>query len=245
MHSVHFEKDWKIKLNNPLKLKVPVNIHVGEGEDFLSFKEIDELTKYNLFRRRLIGIHAVAMSQNQARKFEAVVWCPESNFFLLNKTAKVHMLKKYTNILFGTDSTLTSSWNVWEHLRLARKIGLLDDNTLYNTINKNAAQTWKLNSGEISEGKDADLVVAKIKNNKTGFNSFFETGPADLLLVLHKGNIRLFDETLLTQLNEVELSNFSKFYVDGVCKYVQGDLPGLMEKIKEFKPGVRFPVSVS
>jgi len=245
LHSVQFEKSWKIKLNNPLKLKFPVNIHVGEGEDFLSFKEIDELTKYNLFRGRLIGIHAVAMSQNQARKFEAVVWCPESNFFLLNKTAKVHMLKKYTNILFGTDSTLTSSWNVWEHLRLARKIGLLDDNTLYNTINKNAAQTWKLNSGEISEGKDADLVVAKIKNNKTGFNSFFETGPADLLLVLHKGNIRLFDETLLTQLNEVELSNFSKFYVDGVCKYVQGDLPGLMEKIKEFKPGVRFPVSVS
>jgi cytosine/adenosine deaminase-related metal-dependent hydrolase len=243
LHSVQFEKSWRTKLNNPFKAKLPVAIHVGEGSDWLSSHEIDQLTRWNLLRKKLIGIHAVAMSENQAKKFEALVWCPHSNYFLLNKTAHVNLLQKNTDILFGTDSTLTSTWDIWEHLLLARKTGLLNDETLYKTLNQNAAKTWELNCGEIAAGKDADLVVAKINLDKTGFDSFFSLGPVDLLLVIHRGNIRLFDETLLTQLSAVDLNNFSKIYLDGVCKYVEGDLPGLIEKIKGYYREASFPVS--
>jgi hypothetical protein len=243
LHSVKFEKGWRIKLNNPFKTKFPVAIHVGEGVDWLSSHEIDQLIGWNLLRKKFIGIHAVAMSEKQAKKFEALVWCPQSNYFLLNKTAPVNILQKHTSILFGTDSTLTGAWNIWEHLLLARKTGLLDDETLYQAINQNAAKTWGLNCGEIAAGKDADLVVAKVQHSKTGFNSFFSLGPANLLLVIQRGNIRLFDETLLTQLSAVNLNNFSKIYLGGVCKYIAGDLPGLMEKIKKYYPKANFPVS--
>ncbi len=243
LHSVQFEKAWKFKLNNPLKAKIPVAIHVGEGNDWLSSHEIDQLTGWNLLRKKLIGIHAVAMSENQAKKFEALVWCPQSNYFLLNKTAPVNLLQKNADILFGTDSTLTSTWDIWEHLLLARETGLLCDETLYQTLNQNAASIWQLNCGEIAPGKDADFVVAKIKPNTTGFDSFFGLCPADLLMVMHKGNIRLFDETMLPQLKTIDLNNFSKIYINGSCKYVQGDLPGLMEKIKEYYPEANFPVS--
>ena len=245
LHSVHFEKSWKFKLNNPLKMKQRVAIHVGEGKDVLSTGEIDELISWNLLKKELVGIHGVAMSEGQAKKFKAVVWCPQSNYFLLGKTAPVDILKRNTRILFGTDSTLTSSWDIWNHLQQARKTGLLNDEALYHTLNKNAATTWQLASGEIAEGKDADLVVAKAKNGNAGLDSFFMLTTSDLLLVMHKGNIRVFDESLLSQLKGIDLDSFSKIYVDGVCKYVQGDLPGLMGKIKHYNPAINFPVSVT
>lgn len=243
LHSVQFEKRWQLKLNNPVKAGLPVVVHIGEGDDWAAYKEIDRLIRWNLLRKKLIGVHAVAMSEEQAKKFEAIVWCPQSNYFLLNKTSRINLLKNHTQILFGTDSTLTSRWNIWEHLVQARETRLLNDAALYQTLNRNAAHTWKLNSGEISIGKDADIVIAKIIPGKAGLHSFFGVTPAELLMVIHNGNIRLFDEALLPRLKIVSRDNFSKVYLDGTCKYVQGDLSGLMEKIKSYQPNVHFPVS--
>lgn len=245
IHSVQFGKGWKFRLNNPFKIGLPVTIHIGEGDDWLSYQEIDQLTGWNLLQKKLIGIHAVAMSEDQAKKFEAVVWCPQSNYFLLNKTARVDLLKKHTGLLFGTDSTLTSDWNIWSHLQLARKTKYVSDRSLYSAVNYNAAKIWGLNCGEISVGRDADIVVARAKGGTSGFDSFFGICPADLLLVMHKGNIRLFDETMLAQLRKTDLNNFSKIYINGARKYVQGDLPGLIKKIEGYSPGVNFPVSVN
>src|ERR1700761_2874451 len=71
LHSVKFEDNWKLKLNNPLKQKYPVVIHVGEGSDEAANKEIDELIAWNKLNKPLIGVHAVAMSDKQAKNFEA------------------------------------------------------------------------------------------------------------------------------------------------------------------------------
>jgi len=243
LHSVGFETAWRFKLNNPFNTKLPVCIHVGEGDDWPSFSEIDQLTAWNLLGRRLIGVHAVAMSENQAKKFKALVWCPQSNYFLLNKTAPVNLLKKHTEILFGTDSTLTGSWDIWEHLRLARQTRMLNDEGLYHSLNKNAAEVWGLNSGTLEPGKDADIVISRIKTGLRGYHAFFALRPEDLLLVIHRGNIRLFDETMTAQLKAVDLDNFSSIYVNGACKYVQGNLPGLMAQIAEYCPEAHFPVS--
>jgi cytosine/adenosine deaminase-related metal-dependent hydrolase len=243
LHSVHFEKNWKLKLNNPFKKELPVNIHTGEGTDDLSANEVDQLIKYNLLKRRLIGVHGVSMSARQAMEFDALVWCPESNYFLLNKTAQVDVLQNHTNILFGTDSTLTGHWNIWHHLRLARKTGLLSDDALYNSLNKNPAAVWQLNAGAIAVGRDADLVIAKQSKAQTGLDTFFALNPADLLLVVHKGEISLFDRSVLTQLHHIDVDGFSSIFIEDSCKYVKGDVPGLMANIKEYLPTVNFPVS--
>ncbi|MDB5130553.1 MAG: hypothetical protein JWR02_302 [Mucilaginibacter sp.] len=245
LHSVRFEKNWRLKLNNPFKISLPAVVHVGEGDDWPAYCEIDQLVSWNLLRKKLIGIHAVAMSEEQAKKFEAIVWCPQSNYFLLNKTSRLDLLKDHTKILFGTDSTLTSTWDIWEHLALARETRLISDKSLYHTLNQNAASTWGLNCGDISAGKDADIVVAKIKQDKAGFDSFFGLGPSEILLVIHKGNIRLFDEDVLPQLNNIDVNNFSKVYINGACKYVQGNLPALMESIQKYNPAVNFPVGLT
>jgi cytosine/adenosine deaminase-related metal-dependent hydrolase len=245
LHSVGFEKNWKLKLNHPFKIKQAAVIHVGEGSDWAAYDEIDQLTRWNLFRKPVIAIHGVAMSEEQAKKFKALVWCPASNYFMFKKTAAVNELKKHTRMLFGTDSVLTSPWNIWDHIRLARKTGLLTDMELYDTLNINAANTWQLNKGEIAEGKDADVVIAKMNGDKNDTGTFFSLNPANLLMVIHQGDIRLFDESLLNQITNVMKGNFSRIAVNGTNKYVQGDLPGTIEEIKKYYPKADIPVHVS
>ena len=104
LHSVKFEKNWKWKINRPGK-SLPVVIHTGEGTNRSSYDEIEELIIWNILKRKLIAIHGVAMSERQAKAFLALIWCPVSNYFLLNKTADVKRLKTETRMLFGTDST--------------------------------------------------------------------------------------------------------------------------------------------
>ncbi len=242
IHSVQFEKKWWLSLNNPLKKNVPVAIHTGEGVDKESGEEIDRLIKRNLLKRNIIGVHGVAMKEEQAQAFKALVWCPESNYFLLNKSAPVNQLKKHIPILFGTDSTLTGTWNLWEHIRRARATRQLTDSELFDSLTVNPAKTWGLNSGELAPGKDADLVVAREKTGARTVESFFGLDPQDILLVMHKGDIVLFDEELYPQLKSIELEHYSKIYEKSTCKYVAGNLPALMRTIEQYYRGVSFPI---
>ena len=242
LHSVGFEKLWRLKLNNPLRRHLPVAIHIGEGTDEAASTEIDSLIRWNKWRRPLIGIHAVAMTGAQAANFKGIVWCPESNYYLLNKTASIDQLKQHTTILFGTDSTLTGNWNIWDHITMARKTGLLTDEELYQSLNSNAAKVWLMNTGKISLGKDADLVIARQKNGATGFDSFHGLSPAGLLMVMHKGNIRLFDHELLLQVAPVVKGrDFSLIRVGKAYKYIEGNLGELTEQIHSYLPEFTFP----
>ncbi|MEO8764210.1 MAG: amidohydrolase family protein [Ginsengibacter sp.] len=228
LHSLEFEKNWKLKLNRILTKDQPYVIHIGEGTDDASYEEIDRMVRWNLFRRKLIGVHGVAMDEKQAESFEALVWCPVSNYFLLGKTAAIDKLKTKTAILFGTDSTLTAEWNLWEHLRLARSTNLMSDRELFEMLTTRPAAIWNLkNTGKIAENYVADIVIARRRGDSNNFNLFFSLNPEDILLVLCKGEIKLFDETLLETLKtpDFNATKFSKIIVAESCKYVQGNLP--------------------
>lgn len=240
IHSVQFEKWWRLKLNNPLKRKMPAMIHIGEGDDDLANDEIEQLSHWNLLRKKLIGIHGIAMTEQQAKKFEALIWCPESNYFLFNKTARIDHLKKHTTILFGTDSTLTGNWNIWDHIRLARKTKMLTDAELYSSI-----YLGGILCGSNPANDNGTLVIAKRQSAYNAFDSFYATDPADILLVAHHGQVRLFDASLLEQLIHLDLKNFSQIHINGSYKYVEGNLPGLMKQIKNYYPEAVFPVSAN
>jgi hypothetical protein len=180
------------------------------------------------------------MTEEQAKKFEALIWCPESNYFLLNKTAAADHLKKHTTILFGTDSTLTGNWNIWDHIRLARKTKMLTDTELYSSLHLGGSASWQTKANN-----EGTVVVAKKKDDETSLESFYATDPANILLVVYNEHIRLFDASLLNQLNHINLNEFSQIFINGACKYVQGDLPGLMEQIKEYYPEVVFPITAN
>jgi cytosine/adenosine deaminase-related metal-dependent hydrolase len=247
LHSVQLEKKWKYKLNWPFGNKHPFAIHIGEGTDKAAREEIDTLLKWNLFNRELVGIHAVAMNEEQATKFKAIVWCPDSNCFLLGKTADIGKLKQHTHILFGTDSTVSSNWNLWDHLRLAREQKMVSDVELFNMLTKTPADVWNMpGSGSIAKGSSADIVIGKMKSGLNSIDTFYALNPEDILMVLSKGNIRLFDESLYQKLSDqkVELQNFYKIYINSSCKYIYGNLPALVKSIREYYPEAHFPITV-
>jgi cytosine/adenosine deaminase-related metal-dependent hydrolase len=246
LHSVWFENNWKWKLNNPFLKSRDCIVHTGEGSDQQSSAEIDLLLKYNLFKRNLVGVHGVAMNSDQAKRFKGLVWCPESNRVLLNKHADIKTLKEHTNIVFGTDSTLTGNWNLWHHLRLARSLHLVNDSELFGMVTSSPAQLWNLNTGEINTGKDADLVIVKKKMGTPTWDDVYKTNPEDILLIISKGKIRMYDKALQPQLTNLSLNikHFSSFTIKGNLKYVDGNLPALVANIKKYNSNVNFPTDI-
>lgn len=243
LHSVAFEKKWKWKLNNPLRKNSYCVMHTGEGIDKAAADEITTLLKWNLLNRKLVGVHGVAMNAAQAKKFAGLVWCPESNKVLLNQHADVSRLQAHTALVFGTDSTLTGSWNIWAHLRLARTLHAMTDAALFATVTSAPASLWKFNNGDLQPGKDADMVVAQTPAGQARWTDFFSIDPEDILLVLQKGRIRLFDKVLLPQLIDlgVDVSSFHPININGQVKLVAGNLPALAAAIRHHHPGIVFP----
>jgi hypothetical protein len=91
--------------------------------------------------------------------------------------------------------------------------------------------------------KKADIVVARKKHEQDTNEAFFLTSPEDILLVMRKGKILLFDAELAAQLTWLDFSTFSKVYVNNTCKYIAGDIPGLVITIKKHYPAAIFPIS--
>jgi hypothetical protein len=179
------------------------------------------------------------MTSKQAKKFEALIWCPASNFFMFGKTSDIAMIGKSTRILFGTDSTLTARWNAWDHFRQARSISAVGDQELLSMLTTNAASCWDLAlHGGLNAGMKADLVIARIKGSPS-WDSFYAINPSDILIVLHDGKIRLFDAEAGSGLNRVvgfSMDKFSKIRIGKNEKFVFGDIPQLMSKIKVHYP---------
>ena len=240
LHSVAFEKHYRRKLAFAALKKNPVVIHTGEGKDEASFEEINRLISRNYFRKKIIGVHGVAMTPEQAKNFRGLIWCPGSNEVLLGKHAPVEILKGLTTMVFGSDSTLSAHGNIRYQLRLARSLQKLTDEELGDAVTLNAARLWKLNKGSLAAGKDADIVISKTRN-KPSWNTFYETDPQDILLVLQNGRIRMFDETIADQLLPGVCKEFSRISIKGKEKFIEGDLPGLMDAIRSFYPAMNFP----
>jgi cytosine/adenosine deaminase-related metal-dependent hydrolase len=243
LHSVGFEKNWKYKLNKRSGEKLYV-IHAGEGRDDCARKEIDTLIRWNVFKKKIIAVHGVAMTGSQAESFSALVWCPVSNYFMFNETARVDILKAHTRIVLGTDSTLTAGWNFWDHLRLAKDNSLFCDQELFSMVTDQAAAVWGLGKkGSLQKGFVADLVILK---NAEGKDHIFERNPEDILLVMRGGEVKLFDECLLAPLQkeQIDVSSFSRISLKRRAKYVFGDLPGLIGEIKRHDPDIVMPVAI-
>ena len=240
LHSLGTEKRWIWKLNSWRRRRSPIVLHIGEGTTVTALNEIHRLRRWNLFRRPVIGVHGVAMDERQASALRALVWCPDSNYFLYNRTAPIDRLKSKLSILFGTDSTLSASWNGWQQLRAALAAGLLTGEELLAALTYQAAAIWNFPLlGRLEPGYQADLVI-------TRQTTWYATDPEDLLLVIHRGQIRLFDASLTAQdfigKQLLPTGNYHPVIVGNSIKYVQGDLPGLVAKIRAHDPEATLPI---
>lgn len=236
LHSTRFENSWKWKLNNLFQWRKPYVMHIGEGKDEAAKKEVEKVIRSNWFNKKIIAVHGIAMSRLQANSFEGLVWCPYSNKYLIGKTAPVNDLKAMMPVVFGTDSTLSSDWNAWEHFRSGILQSTVSEEELLTMLTKAPAVLWELDDrGELSEDKWADIVVLKANHH------LFNCNPQDILLVMHRGHVRMYDESIADELKTVIGHSFSKIKLNESTKFVQGDIQGLIKNIRSYYNGAIFP----
>jgi len=115
---------------------------------------------------------------------------------------------------------------------------------LFNMLTVNAGQIWKLPGYVSSEKLPGDMVIAKAKKHNA-LESFFDINPEDILLVIHKGMIRLFDECLYEQLalGLFNMENFTRLTVYGANKFVQGNITALIKEIRRYYPEAVLPIA--
>jgi cytosine/adenosine deaminase-related metal-dependent hydrolase len=239
IHSVGAAPWWRWRLNAPLGPS-PYVFHIAEGTSRSAHEEVDTLIRWNVFRKPLIGVHAIAMTADQAARFHAVVWCPVSNEFLYGATADIAALKRHTTILFGTDSTLSADWNLWNHLRRARALGVLDDRELFAALTRNAAIAWgRRDTGCIAPGQIGDIVVARKKASDL-WDAFFAVTPEDILLVLRNGEIVLCDGPVDAAVGR-RLGSVVR--IGSSAKWVAEDVPEILARMRHYGIEPNLPVT--
>lgn len=235
LHSTAFEEFWKIKLNNPFDKNRLIVMHIGEGRDGMAAKEIEIVRRWNLLNKKIIAVHGIAMNNDQANHFEGLVWCPASNRKLIGETVEIDELNNMP-IVFGTDSTLSAGWNAWVHFRLGLGEPGMNELELLEMLTIAPAQLWDMKGkGILEENAIADIIITEQNDD------LFQNNPEDMLMVIQNGKIRLFDESLADQ---IQLAGFSRLSINNRVKYVEGDLPGLLKKIRSYYPSIDLPVSI-
>ncbi len=249
LHSLGFDRRWWLRLVRRGR-RGPVLVHIAEGSGPQMAAEPDRLHRFNLWGADLIGIHAIAMNEQQARRWKAVIWCPVSNLFLYGRTAPVHALKASTTVLFGTDSTVSAGWDIWEHLRVARQMGGLRDGELYACLNAEPARVFGLPGRiDLAPGAPADLVVAQRRGGggatgvDTFFDAFFAVEPRDLLLVVRGGRILLWDARLRLA-GGGGREPYDPVQVGERTKLVAGGIVDLVRAIRAHGGGATLPIAV-
>lgn len=198
-----YELKWgdshEVEIARAKKNNIPFITHLEEGFDDESKRGTDILdAKKGIFQNSVL-VHCVSCSIEDikliARKGASMVWCPNSNYYMFNQTAKIkEFLLTGVNVCLGTDSPMSGSINLLEEIRFAQKTykelygEKLDPQQIFRMVTINGAKAFILDEdiGSINEGKKADFLIMK-KKSKDPYQQLIEAYPQDIELVVRDG----------------------------------------------------------
>ena len=163
-HSLALEKDVAARFRATPD-GGPFLIHLGEGTDAASAREIFELDRQGALDSRTIIIHGVGLDQKgralAEKRGAALVWCPSSNLFTLGKTVGQDELRQHRRVALGSDSALTGAGDLLDEMRAANRATGVGSEELFEMVTRHAAQILWLARGEgqIQPGAVADLIA--------------------------------------------------------------------------------------
>ncbi len=242
IHSISHQRGWQRALNRFWGIN-PVVLHLAEGVSQRAREETRRLFRWNFFKRSIVIVHGIGISPEQGHLLRGLVWCPNSNFFLYGETAPIHKLRGACPILFGTDSTLTTTPSIWDHLREAKDTQYLRPSELYEAVTEKGAVFWGFRDrGILRPGMSADLFVTQ-NNGARGLEAFFSIDPEEILLVMRRGELMVVDQWLCNQLPFWDgiKHQYTGIQIQNRLKWVRMDLPTLTGGNVLQKTRVRFP----
>jgi cytosine/adenosine deaminase-related metal-dependent hydrolase len=152
-------------------------VHIGEGLDPAAREELSILKQKGLLTDKTAIIHGTAFGaaefDDMAAAKAKLIWSPQSNLALYDKTTNIKMAKdRGIEVSLGVDWNLTGSDNVFDELRTAAAINNDDfDNAIGEdewlkliTVNPARALALEDKIGRLAPGYKADITVVREKH---------------------------------------------------------------------------------
>lgn len=195
-HSLYLSPDFANTYQRTPR-NAPYMIHLAEGTDTNAQNEFEQIENADVVNDNTVLVHGVGLTEAQrARAIEkraALVWCPSSNFFLLNETARVREFSDAHLLAIGSDSRLTGERDLLDELRVARSTMQISQDALFRAVTTDAAKILRLREvGAIARGMRADLVILP-NTFRSAADALGNISRADLRAVVVGGMFRIAD----------------------------------------------------
>ncbi|TGK32682.1 hydrolase [Leptospira gomenensis] len=241
-YSLNWGEGPKEEYAKALQENIPYITRIAEGFDSESRNSLKILDQMGCLGEHTVLVHGVVLSESDieliARKRAHLVWCPEANLYLYERTVDIRdVLKKGINVSLGTDSNICGSLNLLEEIRAARNFYQseygedLSPRTLFEMVTSNPAKAFRVNEelGSIAEGKKADLVVIS-RNSEEPFLNLCESDWNSIRLVVKDG-VPVYGDAGLQSFFEESGAPVEEIKIDGIDKYLIGTPAALLESL--------------
>jgi 5-methylthioadenosine/S-adenosylhomocysteine deaminase len=191
----------------------PVIVHLAEGVDASSARELRMARAHGYLRPGLVIVHGVALRENDfaelGRAGVGLVWSPRSNIELYGRTADVAAAKKHVVMAIAPDWSPSGSSGMIAELRYAALWSdqqfppVFTAKELVQMATSNPARLAQIDDrvGRLAKGFYADYLVIRRRGARDPYESLIYAGPEDMLLVAVNGRPLFGDLTLLEQVN--------------------------------------------
>lgn len=221
---------------------IPFITHCSEGFDEETLKSVSTLQAKNALSKQTVLVHGIAFSDKDIELLAEnkcnVVWCPVSNLYMFEQTARVkELMDAGVNVCLGTDSPMSGSFSIFEEFRAAREFYRfaygreIDDRLLVDMLTVNAAKAMCLSDvGEIAEGKRADLLLID-GNTSNPWASLTHANYSDIMLVIADGVPKYGDVAFAPVFDAMKIP-YQNLLVKGSRKIIAGDVLGLLRRVR-------------
>ncbi|MBM2840938.1 MAG: amidohydrolase [Bacteroidetes bacterium] len=205
-HSIGNEPQLVQKLD-ARKSGTPFVIHLAEGKDDSTAREVEQLRNMGGLDERTAAIHAINLAPSDVDILKqtgaSIVWCPSSNMFLFHQTTPIHLLFGRVPVALGTDSTLTGSTTMFDEMRSAKETSGLTPQEIFSLVTEHPQKMFRLSpdNGTITIGGQANLFLVRDKSSDP-YQTILESNPGDILLLLRNGRPVFHDPDAFPQLKD-------------------------------------------
>jgi cytosine/adenosine deaminase-related metal-dependent hydrolase/ubiquinone/menaquinone biosynthesis C-methylase UbiE len=216
----------------------PFFIHLAEGLDESSAKDIFELHKSGVLDKDTVIIHGLGMDARGSALLRAsgagLIWCPSSNLFLFGRTLHEEQVRNHSNIALGSDSPLTATGDLLDEIGFAHHKLKARATDLYDYVTRQAAKMLRMKrvDGGFRVGGLADVVAVR-DTGLTPAETLVSTRYQHVELVLLGGRIQLASEEIKRRLPETLCAGLQSLCIDGAVRWIRAPLDWLFSETKK------------
>ncbi|HEY3056399.1 MAG TPA: amidohydrolase family protein [Thermoanaerobaculia bacterium] len=204
--------DAENSVRDALKAGTPVVMHVAEGADASSRRELSMARAHQYLTPNTIIVHGVALNEEDFRELgkagAAFVWSPRSNIELYGQTADVATAKKYVMMAIAPDWSPSGSSGMIGELRYAaawnakQATPIFTSRELVQMATSSPARMAHIADkvGRLEPGLFADYIVVR-SNATDAYQALIDARPEDVALVAVNGHPLYGDQKLVSAIN--------------------------------------------